>query len=74
MKLEYSEYSFYTYLRVGPNENYKKVAQILATRMKRKGYKHSREQYGSDLKWPQDWYDDGSCGSPMFFIKKAKRL
>jgi hypothetical protein len=57
---------FYCYLRCGRVENYRECVQELVLMMKKLGYRKHLMNYNWYYK-PQDFYSDGSCGSPFEF-------
>lgn len=75
MKLLSSELTFYTYLKVGPKEDWKKCVKSVVAKARKKGFVYSRTDSGSgaSLKEPGDIYEDGSMGAALFFRALKKK-
>ena len=59
--------TFYTYLRITSKEDWAACSSALISSMRKKGFFYDAGEFGNCSKEPQDWYEDGSAGAPMFF-------
>ena len=63
----------YVYLKTNSKEDWQSCVNKFIEDMKIKGFLYDpKSEYRDCRKEPEDWYDNGSAGSPMIF--KARKI